>query len=422
MPTRRAPSQYNWLKAEFDEHIVAANRRSARREKVQFVVAHHMTIPGTGNGDALDACFRTWLTREASAHYGIDGDYVAQFVYDNEAAWATANTHGNHAGISIEHANLSLGPKWTISVKTFLNGARLAAILHVIHKLGRPTSSGFGTGGTLRTHQSFYATSCPGPYFKGKWDDYVREAQVQYDIITKGTPVPIPTPSTPTKVSKWGDYAFLNLHGDDGGEGERTFKDRTPKMVADLTRWEPDIVGVCELTTKQQPGFSKAMLGAGYEKIAYSHRLGLYTLPSVTVGPGDFYEYPKQNAGAVEGILRQRLNMKGSWLHVGVTHLDYRDGFDAGRVTQMNQGIDAMESFGERWEPEQWLKRTAIAGDFNSEDWVWDKAFKPNKFKAGVRDHIDGIAVGNGRATMKNGKRITASDHPVVWVRLGKTV
>lgn len=253
--TRRTIAQYNWDKQEFDEMIVGSNRRSTRQGTVKFIVAHHMTIPGTGTGSALTACFNTWKTRVASAHYGVDGDHLAQFVYDYDAAWATANRRGNHDGISIEHANEKLAPKWTISPKTFSNGAKLAAYLHVTHKLGRPTSSGFGTGGTLRTHQSFYSTSCPGPYFELNWKNYVKLAQQFYDQITStpvkhAPPVLIPAPEKDKTMDI--EVMFLPTAGynDKKLPGVSQWRANTKGLAALVEKHLPDLIGTTELSNR----------------------------------------------------------------------------------------------------------------------------------------------------------------------------
>jgi len=200
---RRSPSQYDFLKGEVDEMLLSEllkvrRETSPRRGKVKHIDIHHMTIHDSLVGRALAACVSTWAKRQASAHYGVDNAHCAQFVYDNREAWGNANTKANQEGIVVEHANASLAPGWSISRLTMETSAKLVAGLHIIHKLGRPTSVGFGEGGTIRTHRSFYATSCPGPYFEKYWKTYVKMVQDQYDIYTKKTPSkPAPAPVTP---------------------------------------------------------------------------------------------------------------------------------------------------------------------------------------------------------------------------------
>ncbi len=157
-----------------------------RRRKIAFVIWHHMTIVGNLRGRANDDCKRVWGSRPASAHYGVDGDDVAQFVRDEDAAWSTGNSVGNHAGLSIENANSSRGPKWLVDQRTWMNAAMLTALLHVKHGLGRPTSNPSGRTGTLRQHRWWTSTACPGPYLVSIWHVIVAQAQKFYDELEHG--------------------------------------------------------------------------------------------------------------------------------------------------------------------------------------------------------------------------------------------
>lgn len=213
--TRRTPKEYNWKRLEFDETILTKHFTKGRLgSKIKFVVVHHMTIIGKGDGRANDACYRVWQSRKASAHYGVDGSFVRQFVWDSNYAWATGNVVGNRSGISIEHANSEAGPKWKISDTTWKTGAKLAAHLHVVHGLGRPTSTKGGKGGTLRKHSSFKATACPGPYMDAIWDTYVAEAQRVYDVLMGKKPTK-PAPVEPVIKTRY-EVTSNSLNGRSG--------------------------------------------------------------------------------------------------------------------------------------------------------------------------------------------------------------
>lgn len=222
--TRRSPAEYNWSALEFDETILTKHFTSPRQQKIQFVVVHHMTVLGRGTGSALDACWNIWQTRQASAHYGVDGSLVRQFVWDADAGWSTGSYVGNNGGISIEHANSVVGDgtNWQVADQTWKNGARLAANLHKFYNLGRPTSNGNGTAGTLRAHQSFNATACPGPYLMSIWGSYLAEAQRVYDQITGGTApaAEVPAPVRTKSISQLADEVLAGQHG--SGDARRT--------------------------------------------------------------------------------------------------------------------------------------------------------------------------------------------------------
>lgn len=199
--TRRKPSEYDWSKAQFDETILHKHftPHSGKRD-VRFIVIHHMVIPDRDphSDDALDTCYDVWQTRQASAHYGVDGKFVRQYVWDDDEAWATGSNEGNDYGISIEHANLTLDVSgsdrdYLIDEETLATSARLVATLHKVKNLGRPSSK------TVRKHSDFFATSCPGPHFDRIWSTYIAACQAAYDGRSGGaqdveweTPAPKP--------------------------------------------------------------------------------------------------------------------------------------------------------------------------------------------------------------------------------------
>ena len=421
--TRRTRSQYDFPNLRFDETILTKHFTAPRQGKIKFVVVHHMTIVGKGNGSALDACYKTWQTREASAHYGVDGDYVRQFVWDGNAAWSTASKTGNHQGISIEHANATAGPGWTVSETTWKTGAKLAAAIHRKYGLGRPTSNSKGTTGTLRVHRSFFATACPGPYMMKIWSAYVREAQRQYDQMSVNPALPKPPAN---QVVRWKQERYLNMHGDDGKTGTRTFFARLPRMVEDLTKGLPDIVSGCEVRDGEQ---AKALTRALNKKGYFGHVKDgnfLFALKHVAWGYAGSYELPAavQGEGRKEALFRGRLSVNGVFGHHGVSHLDYRDGakFDTIRVRQAKAIVTAMERFATRFKLKYWKSRTVISMDDNSISWVKDKAMKPAGFKAAIKVKLDGQYTGNSRPILRTRSILTDSDHPIIEVTYGRNI
>lgn len=198
--TTRTPSQYIWDTCSFnDSRLPASPRRvtSPRRQPIKGVTIHHTAMVGTSES-ALQSVKNAWKTREASAHYGVVGPYVWQFVSDNDEAWACANSTGNQTTLSIEHVNNTAGPSWKVSDETFKTGARLVAHLHKLYKLGRPT-----LGKTLFQHKDWYNTACAGPYLGGsQLKAYETEARRVYDSIIGATPAPAPTPEgTPAAIT-----------------------------------------------------------------------------------------------------------------------------------------------------------------------------------------------------------------------------
>lgn len=252
----RAPEDYDFRLQIFDEQYMLATSGSKRRSSVRTAEAehidiHHMTIPSTNNGGALAACYRTWQTRQASAHYGVDKKRVAQFVYDNRMAWGNGNGYANQRGIVVEHSNRTQGPRWEIDQETLETSSKLVAGLHITHELGHPRSKGFGEGGTIRTHQSFFATACPGPFFKTIWDQYVAMVQKEYLLMTKKpAPKPTPAPSKPTPPAEPVvelDILHWNVAGSDTAHGyKKTNGQRGPDVGQHALNIGFDVFMACE--------------------------------------------------------------------------------------------------------------------------------------------------------------------------------
>lgn len=409
---RRSRSEYDWGNLQFDETILRKHFTAPRRGKIKFVVVHHMTVVGKGDGKANDTCYNIWQSRPASAHYGVDGDYVRQFVWDGNAAWSTATSKGNHSGISIEHANSTAGPGgWKVAEKTWKTGAKLAAHLHKAYGLGRPVANK-----TLRKHKHFFATACPGPYIDSIWDEYVREAQHVYDEITKGNPVPKP------QLARYFEHRHLNTWGDDGGEGTRTLPARIPAMMNGLTKDDPEVITLNEVRAGQVPLWRTAFAARGYDVVLAAGGNLVALLKGTPVRYAGSYVLPEkvQGEGRFEVLGRVRAKINGHWQHIGVSHLDYRSGakFDTLRVKQAKSCIAALRRFGIRYVLPTWKTRTSLGIDENSHAWTRDQAFAPAGLPAAVKSGIDGIY--SARTPIDSDVIETESDHPIVAVTYGK--
>lgn len=210
--TRRSPEQYNFDKLEFDETIIPKNFTPANRKPEGFVVHHMMVLNRDINRpDALDACYDIWVNqgREASAHYGVDGPFIRQYVYDKDIAWANADADANRRFIAVEHANMTLDETGTVNdykvaEDTWKNGAKLIAYGHKLYDMARPSSN------TIHRHHDFSNTSCPGPYIDRIFGAYISYCQKVYDAITGSGKMPdlnahIPSTSSGIYTVKTGD-------------------------------------------------------------------------------------------------------------------------------------------------------------------------------------------------------------------------
>lgn len=206
---RRQPHEYNWDKLEFDEMLMGKHYTPMNRTIKGFSIHHMIILNRTMQApDALQACYNVWQSRPASAHYGVDGDFIAQFVWDKDYAWANGNTWANNHMLSIEHANATLDEigtdnDYVVDERTFYNGARLVAYGHVLYGLTPKLDRNFGGSGydptcTIFGHGQFSATGCPGPYMKRNIVRYYDLVQDIYREIKNGSNM-APPPKTPQR-------------------------------------------------------------------------------------------------------------------------------------------------------------------------------------------------------------------------------
>lgn len=159
--------------------------------KKTSVTLHH-------NGGRLShkGVLNVWKTRPASAHFDVDAaGAVAQYVKVNGYAWAVGNAEGNRTSISIEMANATLAPGWTVADATWKEAARLAGWLFVKVIGARPSKSNFFY------HHHWSVTACAGPYMDKIYDKVLEAAQEAYDYF-KGNPTssqPAPAPQSGKK-------------------------------------------------------------------------------------------------------------------------------------------------------------------------------------------------------------------------------
>lgn len=396
------------------------NRRAGRALQPSEVSAIAVHYPATGNMKHMGetkaqtaARLRAWRDLHVRAPRSW-ADIGYNYAVDQTGRiWdLTGLNRGAHAGTAKANRE-SVGVLLIVGDNESPSTAMVAAFRElrawIIRRLPKATG--------VRPHSSYVSTGCPGDAVRRLIaSGTLSRAPQAADDTTK------PKPENPDVV-KWYESRFLNLKGDDDA-GARTFDARAPKMVADLTKGSPDIIGVCELRDGQaKKTFTPLMEDAGYFAAYVGAGNGLYLRRGTEVGYRGNYYLPKavQGEGRREALLRVRAKVNGHWLHIGVTHLDYRNGpkFDTIRVRQAQSVIAAMERFGARYElPKK--HRHIIMMDSNSEGWVRDKAMKPGGYVVAVKQWVDEQYVGKGRPVLSSRTIYTESDHRIQACTIGK--
>ncbi|MFE7657210.1 N-acetylmuramoyl-L-alanine amidase [Streptomyces bottropensis] len=164
--------------ADFIDELSATGHVTHTSYRKTSVTLHHNAGRLSHQG-VLDL----WRVRPASAHFDVDAaGAVAQYVKVNEYAWAVGNMFGNQSSISIEMANATLAPNWTVGETTWKNASRLAG-WHFAEVIGeRPSRS------NLFYHHHWTSTVCAGPHMDRIYDDVLTAVQAAYDHFKDAHP------------------------------------------------------------------------------------------------------------------------------------------------------------------------------------------------------------------------------------------
>ena len=169
------------------------------------IVIHHAA------STSLDSVGQVFSTpgRGGSAHYGVCGNQVDQYVNENDTAWHCGDWNANCGTIGIETINSTGAPDWLIADDTFDKLCELVADIARRQGLGRLKFEPDGVCPNLSAHRDWAATYCPGDYLYSK----MYELQDRVNEINYPTPKPEPTPP---KV-EWVDVDYTHTEIKDGG-------------------------------------------------------------------------------------------------------------------------------------------------------------------------------------------------------------
>lgn len=136
------------------------------------ITIHHMA--GNCSIETCGAIFAS-ASRKASSNYGIGSDgRIGLYVNECDRSWCSSSRSNDEQAITIEVANNSGAPNWTVSAKAY------AALLNLCEDICRRNNikklnfTGDASG-NLTMHEWFADTNCPGPYLKSKFKDIAAE-------------------------------------------------------------------------------------------------------------------------------------------------------------------------------------------------------------------------------------------------------
>jgi hypothetical protein len=140
-----------------------------RSHKIDTITIHHMA----GNL-SVETCGRVFHNKKGNSNYGIGSDgRIALYVEEKNGAWTSSNKTNDMRAITIEVANNSGAPNWTISPQALNSLLLLCAdicrrndIKALIWSPNKSDRINHVNGCNMTMHKDFSATACPGPFIE----------------------------------------------------------------------------------------------------------------------------------------------------------------------------------------------------------------------------------------------------------------
>lgn len=165
---------------------ISPNRTSPRKKPIRKITIHHMA--GNLTVEQCGAVFAP-TSRKASSNYGIGTDgRIGMYVEEKDRAWTSSSPDNDNQAVTIEVANNTLGPNWTVSDKAMASLIDLCVDICKRNGIQRLNFTGDKTG-NLTMHCYFKSTLCPGPYLKSKFP-YIA-SEVNKRLGAEATPEPV---------------------------------------------------------------------------------------------------------------------------------------------------------------------------------------------------------------------------------------
>lgn len=147
------------------------NMTVMNNKKNTHIVIHHMA----GNL-SVEQCGKVFASksRQASSNYGVNGTNIGQYVDEKNRSWATSSYAIDSKAVTIEVANNTGSPKWTVSDASLKTTIKLCADICRRNGIKKLTWTG-NKNGNLHVHRWYASTACPGPYLYSKMGYIAKE-------------------------------------------------------------------------------------------------------------------------------------------------------------------------------------------------------------------------------------------------------
>lgn len=183
--------------------------------RVNGIVIHHAV---TTNINVIGNVF-SQPGRYGSAHYGVGGREVHQYVDENDTAYHCSNWWGNQNTIGIETVNSALGGDYPVADDTLDTLIHLVADIANRYGLGRLYVNPSEDCPKISGHRDWQgaATYCPGDYLYARLQ-YIADRANDINFPPAPTPQPEPQPQPePKPAINWVDIDETTLPIKEGG-------------------------------------------------------------------------------------------------------------------------------------------------------------------------------------------------------------
>lgn len=156
--------------------LVSYTRLSPNCTKMSNKVNKKITIHHMAGNLSVETCGSVFCgSRQASANYGIGSDgRIGLYVNECDRSWASCSKANDSQAVTIEVANNSGAPNWTVSDKAYASLINLCEDICRRNGIKSLNFTGDATG-NLTMHSYFAATACPGPYLKARFKNIATE-------------------------------------------------------------------------------------------------------------------------------------------------------------------------------------------------------------------------------------------------------
>lgn len=181
------------------------NYTEGRSSDINGIVIHWIA----GTLVSCDGAFQT-PNRQGSAHYGIGGNEVHQYVREEDTAWHAGNWDVNCRTIGIEHEG---SPTIPISEETYRTSAKLCREICNRYSI-EPNEE------NITPHNKWASTQCPGTFDIPKLIRMIKEG----DSMTEAQKEDIAKALCRTKIGCLNKTEIQYIK-DNFGEGKRPYED-----------------------------------------------------------------------------------------------------------------------------------------------------------------------------------------------------